>query len=134
MAFVTFAEHKKSNFAKYSGGFILILTSAVDGNRSLIIRGYNPTQTLLKKVEIHALFDSVLEYVSGIASELSCSYILAPRDAIPGLAFSNRPLAHLAFSERFSGAPIVRVAQDDTRYNNLVIHDKCVLLREIRSS
>lgn len=132
IGFVTFAENIKDKIPSFSGGFMLIDTKTEEGDRALIIRGYNPSKTLIAKLQIKALFEAVVDYAEGIARELGCMQILAPRDAIPGLAFSNRALGHIGFNIVYRDAPQVRVPRETTTYNDLLIDDKCVLVRAVK--
>lgn len=132
IGFVTFAENIKDKIPSFSGGFMLIDTKTEEGDRALIIRGYNPSKTLIAKLQIKALFETVVDYAEGIARELGCTQILAPRDAIPGLAFSNRALGHIGFNIVYRDAQQVRVPRETTTYNDLVIDDKCVLVRAVK--
>lgn len=132
IAFVTFSEEPQGKLPSYSGGFMLIETLTSGGDKALVIRGYNPTQTLLAKLEIEQLFENVVTYTEEIAKELGCKMILAPCDAIPGLAFSNRPFAHLAFGLNYGDCPPVSIPKGGTTFNKLLIHNKCRVIRVLR--
>lgn len=129
-AFVTFTEPGRGTLpigTTFSGGFMLFQTTTEEGKKALVIRGYNPTATLVHKVAISKLFDEVVRYIAEeIAPKVGATEILAPLDTIPGMAFSNRAFAYLAFKLKYKDAPRVSVPDERVIFNRYDIRERCV--------
>jgi hypothetical protein len=129
-AFVTFTEPGRGTLpigTTFSGGFMLFQTTTEEGKKALVIRGYNPTATLVHKVAISKLFDEVVRYIAEeIAPKVGATEILAPLDTIPGMAFSNRAFAYLAFKLKYKDAPRVSVPDERIVFNRYDIRERCV--------
>ncbi len=105
------ARGKDGVHPSFAGGSLVIETDALDDagclSRVFLIRGYNPSNSLLKSVHTPALFDEFSRYLVGIAKARGVSHILVPEDSSWGLAFTNRPYAFLDVEQRFYAAPQV---------------------------
>ena len=130
-AFITFSRPEQNSQAIHSffGGCIVILTKTRGGDPAIVIRGFNPQQRLLKMTSIGGLYDALLTFVvENVAKPLGVSQVLAPNDLISCVSFSNRPLLHLAFKERYRhAAEVVPLSEEHgTTYNNINMSDRCI--------
>jgi hypothetical protein len=90
-------EHadKTSSSSSFAGGSLVVEITIKDergGERpALMIRGFNPSSQLLKKVKTSDIFDRFVGYLSEIASAMRIDTIVVPQDDSWRIALSNRP-------------------------------------------
>ena len=110
VTFVPFIKNPRATgrdgvFPAIAGGSLVIETDVIqeDGtpSRALLIRGYNPTSSLLKTVHVGALFDEFCRYLLDVAHARGISYIAVPEESSWGLTLSNRPYVYLDIERRF---------------------------------
>ncbi len=128
-------DERNDRYPSFAGGSIVIETEAVGENgsteRVLLIRGYNPSNSLLKTVHAGALFDEFVSYLRSVAKERGISRILLPKDPSWGLMFTNRPYAFLDVEKRIYNAAGVEmmtlVSPSDVALNELPVTEGVVV-------
>ena len=119
-----------SSLASFEGGSLVAEIILKDDNgqeqRALMIRGFNPSGAILKKVKASQIFEHFLTYLSGVAAADGISTIVVPRDDTWGVALTNRPFVFELIRTRYvdSGAPIYRVVSVEAAHiNDVPVHE-----------
>ena len=109
---------------KLAGACLLIESEAKNGKKVLIVRGLNPTQSIINNLSIPDFFDKFKEYVKGIAKKDNRKVLLVVDDHSGG-AGSNRPNLFEHMSSL--NYPLVRLkSSEDTEFNGYDITNMCV--------
>jgi hypothetical protein len=133
LVFIPFIKHSANSdgsaSSSFVGGSLVAQITIRDNNgnerEALMIRGFNPSMALLKKVKTSAVFDHFLSYLSEIATASGISTIVVPRDETWGIALSNRPFVFELIKSRYieSGAEEYSVASvDSATINQVPVH------------
>jgi hypothetical protein len=122
-------EELVDNFA---GASILIRATANDGQPLLIIRGLNPADSLLNKVELADFYSKLTRYVQDLAESDGRQAAIVIGDLV-GRATTNRPILFNFLSRRLtnqnhSGLQKIRVPLEETVFNGYDITDDTYLL------
>ena len=113
---------------KLAGACLLIESEMKDGEKVLIVRGLNPTQSVINNLSIPDFFDKFKEYVKGIAEKDGRKVVLVVDDHSGG-AGSNRPNLFEYMSSL--DCPQVKLkSAEDTEFNGYDITGMCVALND----
>lgn len=111
------------------GGTILIQGKTTEGEDVLVIRGFNPTNELLRLVDGASLFDEFVRYAYELADLLGISKVLIPADKLSGYVVTNRYTCFPYIKSRYVGMTPVHLADSpNTTYNGKKISKICVLI------
>ncbi len=120
---VIFKEKIDNESSKLSGAFLLIESVDKDNNKVLIIRGLNPLDSLLNKVDIDDLYIKIKEYVSKIAKDDERTPLIVIDDHSGGSS-TNRPrlysLAHFIDAKPNKLVPLGK--PDEIKTKNSTYH------------
>lgn len=123
------ANPDKTLSTSFAGGSLVVEITIKDehgGERqALMIRGFNPSSQLLKKVKTSEIFNHFVAYLSQIASASGIDTIVVPQDDSWGIALSNRPFVfeHIKGHYMDRGAAMYTVADvHAATINNVPVH------------
>lgn len=89
---VTIRQHPEGKHDRLVGSFLLIEAEAADGGPPLlIVRGLNPIENFVNKVDVEAFFSSVQAYVGELAQSMSRRAAIVIDDHCGGSG-TNRPV------------------------------------------
>lgn len=121
---IIFIKDPDGTEEKLTGACLVIETESADGEKLLVIRGLNPTQSIINKLSIPDFFDKFTEYVKGIAETDNRRVVLVVDDHSGG-ACTNRPNLFAYISELdLPNVPLK--SSKETEFNGYDIVDDCV--------
>jgi hypothetical protein len=104
---------------RLEGGSFVFDGTLVDGSPVLVIRGFNPSQALIKEVPVGELFDSFVDYLEGVARVQGKAAVVVPDDEAWRNALSNRRFAFLHVRQLIDSAPQVDLLPSQvSNFNN----------------
>jgi hypothetical protein len=111
----------------FMGAALLIRTTGKGERPLLIIRGLNPSLTLLDKVSVSDFYDKFASYVQSIAAEEGREAAIVI-DKQVGQAATNRPALFDLLKSRRQSMERIAVPNDETFFNTYDISDDTYLL------
>jgi len=133
--FVPFLVTKSKSTPRFRGGSQVLEALSNDGDKVLIIRGFNPTRALIEEVKVGELFEGFADMVAEVGRRRNARFVVVPLDEWWGLALTNRPYAFMYIKERYFASTLrVYVGEDKTTYINDLPIDACVIVRDLRPS
>jgi hypothetical protein len=111
-----------------AGACLLIDTTLASGEEITIIRGLNPLEAVINKLDIESFVDSLKEYMEGIAKERERRVAIAI-DESAGMATTNRPLLFQYLAGLKRSLTLARgLNETETTFNAYNITDKTYYL------
>lgn len=109
-------ENSPSNNVLAGACMLIRTNSSKKGVPLLIIRGLNPSQSLLNKVNIHDFYEQLTDYVEGIAQDEG-RRVAVVIDSKVGRATTNRPEVFAMLTAQQTELNPVTVPKNDTTFN-----------------
>ncbi len=141
LVFVPFIRNSASadgtSTPSFAGGSlvveVMIRGPLGEPERALMIRGFNPSIGLLKKVAAGSLVEAFADYLVDIAIADGISAIVVPRDETWGLALTNRPFVFHYFEQTYfdSNSPARKVVDLDSARINAIDVREVVEIRRL---
>jgi hypothetical protein len=105
--FVPFVRGGKVNdtgnvFKRLEGGAFVFRGRLDDGRPTFVIRGFNPSHSLIHEVSVGALFEKFADCVAAWGTQEGISTVSIPADDFWGNALTNRRYAFLYLRNRYS--------------------------------
>ncbi|RIL11720.1 MAG: hypothetical protein DCC75_01845 [Proteobacteria bacterium] len=128
---VPFVRSPNTPLAKLIGSTLLIEGRSLEGDQVLIIRGINPLQNHIMRVQAESFFEAFVEWLAPHAKRGGFTKILIPGGKSGG-SQTNRPPLHAYIQEKYGNAPVILLADDPpTTFNGYDIRSSCLLVREL---
>lgn len=120
---------------RYVGCSAVLATTAEDGRKCLMIRGFNPRRFLTNEVHVGDLFEKFSDYLSGIAKTMGYDAVITPDETFFRGTLTNESLVvqHVNKKYKQPGFEERTVALKDpstVTFNDLTIDKPCLLIRE----
>lgn len=97
----------------FCGGALVVETvvksDSGEEERALMIRGFNPTMSLLRQVRTSDVFNAFVEHLTNTACRMGISKIVAPIDPTWGIALTNRPFVFTHVRSHYYGGSAQRL-------------------------
>lgn len=127
---VIFAKGKGANL-KLEGACLLIDGRSAEGERVLIIRGLNPKQNQITRLQAQSFIEEFLNWLEPQAKKGGYGKILIPGGASGG-SQTNRPPINDDLRKRYNKAPTILLESDPpTTFNGYHIESSCFMLRNL---
>ncbi|MGV9001360.1 MAG: hypothetical protein ACOH18_00165 [Candidatus Saccharimonadaceae bacterium] len=124
MTSVIMMRHYQSRPPRLIGSMILIETrDQVSGQDVVVVRGLNPIQNVINKVDVEAFYATVKQYVGEIAANRGRSVGIVIDD-MSGMAGTNRPQLHTYLAQHKQTLRRMQVPHKDTEFNGYDISNK----------
>ncbi len=128
MAYAFISNPEDSVSRKIAGG-TLIMETTISGEKTLIIRGFNPKQNVLATVNAGDFLEQFIdEVLVPVAQRLGVTKIVAP--VLNKQALSNRPEINEHFDQKYRKANRVKLDKE-VAFNGYNITNACVVVREL---
>jgi hypothetical protein len=111
----------------FAGACVLIRTTAENGQPLLVIRGLNPSLTLLDKVKVTDFYDKLTAYVQSIAEKDGRQAAIVVGDRA-GSSGTNRPAIFNILANNKPHLKKVTVPREETFFNSYYIDNNTYLL------
>ncbi len=124
MTAVVMLRHYRDKPPRMMGSMMLIETHDEHKDEPyIIIRGLNPVQNLINRLDVAEFHKVVEDYVGEIASARG-SKVGIVIDRMSGMSGTNRPALHRYLEDQKKNLIRVRVPDDETRFNGYIVSDR----------
>lgn len=91
MTAVMIRQSPDTKYDRLAGAFMLIEAETEDGQKALVVRGLNPQQSIINRLDVAQFFESIRSYVSDVASKIGAVPAIVIDDHSGGSG-TNRPV------------------------------------------
>ena len=131
---VIFERSPGSSNSRLGGACMLIEAVDKDGEKTLIVRGLNPLQNFITRVQAESFVEQFLNWLAPQAAAAGYKQIVIPRGPSGG-SQTNRPSICTYIEEAYKDALGVLLSNEpDTTFNGYNIQDSCIVLRRLEFS
>ena len=131
---VIFERSPGSSNSRLGGACMLIEAVDKDGEKTLVVRGLNPLQNFITRVQSESFVEQFLNWLAPQAAAAGYKQIVIPRGPSGG-SQTNRPSICTYIEEAYKDALGVLLSNEpDTTFNGYNIQDSCIVLRRLEFS
>jgi hypothetical protein len=128
---VIFVRSPDTPAERIAGATLLLEAQTAEGEKAIVIRGFNPLQNVITELNTQSFFESFADWLAPIARARGAKKILVVGGTRGG-AMTNRPDIATYVGTAYGAAQDVALAdQPQTTFNNYDIRNACKLVREI---
>ena len=125
---VIIRQNPDNKFERLAGALMLIETESKDGERLLVIRGFNPIENLINSLSVKDFYNKTAEYLKSLAEKDNRKLAIVIDDHAGGSATNRKVLfSHLSeLSKKLKAVDLK--SEDDTTFNGYNIVRKTYLV------
>jgi hypothetical protein len=125
---VIIRQNPDNKFERLAGALMLIETESKDGEKLLVIRGFNPIENLINSLSVKDFYNKTIEYLKGLAEKDNRKLSIVIDDHSGGAATNRKVLfSHLSeLSKKLKAVDLK--SEDDTTFNGYNIVRKTYLV------
>ncbi len=124
--FFVFTRGEEPSERNIGGAFVFNVRTE-DGEKALLIRGFNPTQTTSLEVDVGAFFEHFVDLLAARAAKNGVKRIVVPYDVYSGRAQTNRPSVHAYIASKYYKDGSVTKLRKHKPLNDIVVTLACVV-------
>ncbi len=131
---VIFERSPGTSNSRLGGACMLIEAVDKHDDKTLVVRGLNPLQNFITRVQAKSFVEQFLNWLAPQAAAAGYKQIVIPRGPSGG-SQTNRPSICTYIEEAYKDAPGVLLSNEpDTTFNGYNIKDSCIVLRRLEFS